>query len=140
MAQMKTVQTDADVSAFINAIEDEKRRQDCLVLVQAIATATHDEPKMWGASIVGFGIYNYKYESGREGSSCVIGFASRKQDIVIYGLRAATEFESLLPTLGKYKTLKGCLYIKRLNDVNLEVLAQLVRQASASTKRQHSKV
>ncbi len=140
MAEMKTVQTDADVSAFINAIENQKRRQDCLALVQVITTATHDEPKMWGAGIVGFGKYNYKYESGREGSSCVIGFASRKQEIVIYGLRAATDSEILLATLGKHKTGKGCVYIKRLEDVNLEVLTQLVKQAAANTKRRNPKV
>jgi hypothetical protein len=139
MAQMKTVQTDADVRSFINSIEDEKRRQDCFALTELIKASTTEEPKMWGASIVGFGKYHYKYESGHEGSTCLVGFASRKQEIVIYGLQVATEFESLLATLGKHKTGKGCLYIKRLSDVNLEVLAKLVQQAAASTKRQYSK-
>ena len=100
MAEMKTVQTDVDVNAYLDNIEDEKRRQDCTALIELMKTATHEEPKMWGSSIVGFGTYHYKYESGREGSTCKVGFSSRKGNIALYGLRGTGEAETLLEKLG----------------------------------------
>ncbi len=139
MAENKTVQTDADVNTYLDKIEDEKRRQDCIVLIELMKAATSEEPKMWGSSIIGFGTYHYKYETGREGDMCLIGFASRKQELVLYGLRSAVEFESLLAKLGKHKTGKGCLYIKRISDVNLEILEEIFRQAIKHTKLDYPK-
>ena len=135
MAEMKTVQTDADVNTYLSNIEDEKRRQDCAALIELMKAATHEEPKMWGPGIVGFGRYDYKYESGREGSICKVGFSSRKGNIALYGLRGASEAETLLKKLGKYKTGKSCLYLNRVSDVNLEVLEELTKQAFANTKQ-----
>ena len=137
MAEMKTVQTDADVNAYLGNIEDEKRRQDCTALIELMKAATHEEPKMWGSSIVGFGTYHYKYESGREGSTCKVGFSSRKGNIVLYGLRGTSEAETLLEKLGKYKTGKSCFYLNRVSDVNLEVLEELAKQAFANTKQHY---
>ncbi len=93
---------------------------------------------MWGSSIVGFGSYHYKYESGREGDSCLVGFSSRKGDISIYGLHAAAEAELLLAKLGRHKAGKGCVYIKTLADVDLKVLAKLVTDSAAEKKLRHS--
>jgi hypothetical protein len=137
MAAMKTVQTDANVNTYLDNIEDEKRRQDCRVLIELMSAATNQEPKMWGPSIVGFGRYDYKYQSGREGSSCKIGFSSRKGNIALYGLRGASDAQSLLEKLGKYKTGKGCLYLNQVSDANLDVLEKLAKRAFANTK-QHS--
>ena len=92
---------------------------------------------MWGASIVGFGSYHYRYASGREGDTCVVGFSSRKGDISVYGLNAAEGAAELLPKLGKHKAGKGCVYIKRLGDVDLKVLEKLVAGAAAARKREH---
>ena len=137
MAEMKTVQTDADVNAYLDNIEDEKRRQDCTALIELMKVATHEKPKMWGSSIVGFGTYHYKYESGREGSTCKAGFSSRKGNIALYGLRGTSEAETLLEKLGKYKTGKSCLYLNRVSDANLEVLEELAKQAFANTKQHY---
>ena len=137
MAEMKTVQTVADVNAYLGKIEVENRRQDCTALFELMKAATHEEPKMWGSSIVGFGTYHYKYESGREGSTCKVGFSSRKGNIALYGLRGTSEAETLLEKLGKYKTGKSCLYLNRVSDANLEVLEELAKQAFANTKQHY---
>jgi len=92
---------------------------------------------MWGSSIVGFGSYHYKYESGREGDMCVVGFSSRKGDISLYGLNAAPCHEELIAKLGKHKAGKGCLYIRNLSDVDLTVLAKLVAAAAAAKEHPH---
>jgi hypothetical protein len=100
--------------------------------------ATQEQPKMWGTSIVGFGSYHYKYESGREGDSCVTGFSSRKGDISIYLLASFPRREELLPKLGKHKMGKGCLYVRKLSDVDLKVLAQLITDSVAERKRRYA--
>jgi hypothetical protein len=137
MAENKTKATDASVTDYLAAIDDEARRKDCEALAGLMAKATKQAPVMWGASIVGFGRYHYKYDSGREGDSCVVGFSSRKGDISVYGLRAADGAEELLSKLGKHKAGKGCLYIKRLSDVDLKILEKLVAGAAAARKREH---
>src|SRR5262245_29298993 len=114
MAENKTKATDSSVQGYLAAIDDDTRRTDCLALAKLMTKATKQRPKMWGASIVGFGSYHYKYESGREGDSCLVGFSSRKGDISIYGLNATADAEALLTKLGKHKAGKGCLYIKTL--------------------------
>jgi hypothetical protein len=138
MAENKTRATDASVQDYLAAIDDETRRRDCEALAKLMTEATSYPPQMWGTSIVGFGSYHYKYESGREGDACIVGFASRKGDISVYGLNAAVDANELLARLGKHKAGKGCLYIKTLADIDLKVLATLVASAVAEKKRQHA--
>jgi hypothetical protein len=137
MAENKTKETDASVDSYFAAIQDEARRKDCEALAQLMAKATKHPPKMWGSSIVGFGSYHYKYESGREGDMCLVGFSSRKSDISLYGLMAAPSHEELIPKLGRHKAGKGCLYIKGLSDINLKVLEKLIVDAATAKKREH---
>jgi hypothetical protein len=137
MAENKTKETDASVDSYLAAINDEERRKDCEALAKLMAKATKCPPKMWGSSIVGFGSYHYKYESGREGDTCVVGFSSRKSDISVYGLNAAPSHEALLSKLGRHKAGKGCLYIRSLSDIDLKVLEKLVADAAAAKKREH---
>jgi len=126
MAENKTRLTDASVELYLAAIEDEARRKDCVALIKIMTRVTQQKPKMWGTAIVGFGILKYKYESGREGETCLVGFSSRKGDISIYGTGSAPRREELLPMLGKHKTGKGCLYVGKLKDVDVAVLEQLI--------------
>src|SRR5262245_46165618 len=135
MAENKTKATEASVESYLSAIADEARRKDCEALAKLMAKAAKEQPKMWGSSIVGFGSYHYKYESGREGDSCLVGFSSRKGDISIYGLNGAADAGALLASLGKYKAGKGCVYIKMLADVDLKILAKLVTAAAEEKKR-----
>jgi len=138
MAENKTKATDASVHAYLAAIADETRRSDCEALATLMARATKHPPKMWGSSIVGFGSYHYRYESGREGESCLVGFSSRKGDISVYGLHAAADAEKLLARLGRHRAGKGCVYIRTLADVDLEVLAKLVAGAAAEKARRNA--
>ena len=138
MAENKTKETKASVRSYFAAIADRARRQDCEALAKLMSKATKCSAKMWGSSIVGFGTYHYRYESGREGDSCLVGFSSRKGDISVYGLHAAAEAEQLFARLGKHKAGKGCVYIKSLGDVDVKVLERLVGSAAAQKKRQHS--
>lgn len=137
MAENKTKATDASVQNYLAAIEDDARRKDCEALTKLMSKAAKLPPKMWGTSIVGFGSYHYKYESRREGDACLTGFSSRKDAISIY-LSCLPKHEMLLAKLGKYKMGKGCLYIRRLSDVDPKVLEQLVMDAVAERQRQHS--
>ena len=138
MAENKTKATEASVERYLAAIEDEARREDCEALTRLMTKATKHPPKMWGTSIVGFGSYHYKYESGREGDSCLTGFSSRKGDISVYLMGSFPQREALLAKLGKCKTAKACLYIRKLSDVDLKVLEQLVAHSAAERKLQHS--
>lgn len=135
MAENKTKVTEVSVESYFSAIEDEARRQDCEALAKLMTKATAYEPKLWGANIVGFGSYHYKYESGREGDSCLTGFSSRKGEIAIYILANFPGREDLLAKLGKHKTGKGCLYIRKLSDVDPNVLEQLIAISVAERKR-----
>jgi hypothetical protein len=137
MAENKTKATEASVEKYFSAIEDPARRKDCEALAKLMTKATRQPPKMWGPSIVGFGSYHYKYESGREGDMCLVGFSSRKGDISVYGLGGSPDHERLLAGLGKHKAGKGCLYIRRLSDVDLKVLERLVVGAVAEKSREH---
>jgi hypothetical protein len=137
VAENKTKATDANVADYLAAIGDESRRKDCEALADLMAKATKQPPRMWGASIVGFGSHHYKYDSGREGDTCVVGFSSRKGDISVYGLNAGAGAAELLSKLGKHKAGKGCVYIKRLSDVDLKVLEKLVASAAAGREREH---
>lgn len=129
MATLKTTQNDLSVEAHVQAIADPVRREDCQTLVALMRQVTGVEPRMWGPSIVGFGSYHYRYESGHEGDSCLIGFASRKQDLALYLHLGATDVKELLPRLGKHKAGKGCLNLKRLADVDRSVLGEMIRRS-----------
>ena len=137
MAENKTKQTVASVEAYLAAIEDPARRADCEALSALMAKVTKHAPAMWGTAIVGFGSYHYVYESGREGDSCVVGFASRKGDISVYLQGLSIGQEALLARLGKHKAAKGCLYIKQMGDVDAKVLEKLVANAVAHVKKTH---
>ena len=131
MAELKTKKTAASVAAFLGAIDDDTMRRDCLAVAKLMQKATKAEPKMWGASIVGFGDYHYKYPSGREADWFVAGFSPRKQNLTLYLMSGVEPYAALLRKLGKHKTGKGCLYIKTLADVDARVLEELVRRAVA---------
>jgi hypothetical protein len=126
MARNKTKATKASVTAFINSIEDKQQRADARKVAAMMRKATGKRAKMWGPSIVGYGTYHYKYESGREGDFMVAGFSPRKQALTVYILAGFGRFAPLMARLGKYKTGKSCLYIKRLSDVDEAVLEKLI--------------
>ena len=132
MAENKTKPTDASVAQYLAGIEDELRKRDCEALVKIMAKATKLKPKMWGTAIVGFGVHKYKYESGREGETCLVGFSSRKGDISIYGTGSAPNQEELLSKLGKHKMGKGCLYVGKLKDIDIAVLEQIISTTAAA--------
>jgi len=126
MPENKTKPTAHSVAAFLAAIPDDQRRQDCQALVDLMSQAAGAEPKLWGSNIVGFGQYHYVYDSGREGDMMLVGFSPRKPALVLYGLGSGEQHEALLEKLGKFKTGKGCLYTKKLEDVHLPTLKKLI--------------
>ena len=135
MAELQTKLNDASVENFLNKVEDDQKRKDCFEIVEMIKQVTKEQPKMWGPAIIGFGSYHYKYESGREGDMMQIGFSPRKQNITLYvGLGEDLE-NPLLKKLGKYTTGKGCLYIKKLADVDNKVLQELIKESFKKTHR-----
>ena len=136
-AQNKTRATDASVAAYLAAIDDPARRADCEALAALMQTVTRQPPAMWGTAIVGFGSYHYVYDSGREGDSCVVGFASRKADIAVYLKGLSEGQEALLARLGKHEADGGCLHLKKMADVDAEVLGKLVANAVAHVKSRH---
>src|ERR1700694_5888551 len=122
MADNKTKPSEVSVTAFIDALTDETRRADAKALVKLMQSASGEKPKMWGPSIIGFGSHHYTYESGREGDMPLAGFSPRKAATVLYGLMGSSDAEGLLAKLGRHTTGKGCLYIKKLADVDKKVL------------------
>jgi hypothetical protein len=126
MAQLKTQKTNASVPAFLKSIADDDRRKDCQTLVRIMKRAVGAEPKMWGSSIVGFGHYHYKYASGRENDWFLAGFSPRKQDLTLYIMAGFDRYDALMAKLGKHRTGKSCLYLKRLADVDVAVLEDLI--------------
>ena len=135
MAALKTQPTDQSVEDFIKSIADENRRKDCRAVLQLMKRVTKSKPRMWGPSIVGFGSYHYKYASGREGDWFVAGFSPRKQDLTLYIMAGVPRYANLLAKLGKHKTGKSCLYVKRLADIDMDVLEELVAQSVAQVER-----
>src|SRR5687768_11268862 len=121
MGEPKTKPTTASVTKFLNAVSDTTRRDDCFTVLEMMREVTKEEPSMWGSSIVGFGRYRYKYESGREGEWPVAGFSPRKGDLTLYFTPEVLIASELMKRLGKYKTGKSCLYIKKLADVDPKV-------------------
>ena len=134
MADNKTKPTKVSVPAYIDAIADEAKRKDAKALVKLMQSATGEKATMWGPSIIGFGSYHYTYESGREGDMPLAGFSPRKAATVLYGMTGFTESEALLAKLGKHTVGKGCLYIKKLTDVDEKVLEMLVVKSVAAKR------
>jgi hypothetical protein len=126
MAEPKTKQTTASVAAFLNGVADERQRRDAKALAALIRDATGTKPAMWGASIVGYGSYEYTYASGRTGTWMRVGFSPRARDLTVYLGCANDGNEDLFEQLGPHRRGKGCLYFKRLEDIDLEVLGALV--------------
>lgn len=139
MADNKTKATKVSVAAFIEAIVDENKRADAKALVKMMQSASGEKPKMWGPSIIGFGSYHYKYESGREGDMPLAGFSPRKAATVLYGVSRDSDSEALLAKLGNHTTGGGCIYIKKLADVDQKVLETLVSTSIAAKRAQQAK-
>jgi hypothetical protein len=137
MSENKTKPTKDSAVAFLNKIKDQQLRDDCFLIMEMMEKVSNSEPVMWGSAIIGFGTFHYVYESGREGDIMVIGFSPRKQNISLYLMGGLQNIEADLPKLGKYKTGKGCLYIKSIKDVNTEVLKRIF--SKAYKQAQHKK-
>jgi len=135
MAELKTKVNDASVTAFLNKIEDEEKRKDSFEILKIMTQVTKEEPKMWGSSIVGFGSYHYKGASGREGDWLLTGFSPRKQNLTLYLMGGFNTHTDLLKKLGKHKTSVGCLYIKKLEDVDVKVLKELIKKSMKVMKQ-----
>ncbi len=129
MSENKTVPTDKSVQAFLDGVEDDQKREDSWALVQLMQEVTGQPPQMWGGAIIGFGKVHYKYASGREGDTVLVGFSPRKQNLALYSLSGSDEFETLLSKLGKYKRGKGCLYLNRLKEVDMGTLKEMIQRA-----------
>ncbi len=129
MAENKTQKTDASVEDFLSTIADDAVRSDCETLIEMMEKITKSPPAMWGASIIGFGTYHYRYASGREGDWLLTGFSPRKQNISLYIMDCLDEKEELLEKLGKVKHGKSCIYVKRLSDIHLPTLKKMIRES-----------
>ncbi|GAB4333580.1 MAG: hypothetical protein Kow00127_25000 [Bacteroidales bacterium] len=129
MAKLKTTKNEKSVGDFLNEVEDQQKREDSFRIVEMMKRITGSEPKMWGSSIIGFGDYHYRYASGREGDWFLCGFSPRKQALTLYIMDYVENHETTLTHLGKFKHGKGCLYIKRLSDVDLDVLEKLIAES-----------
>lgn len=139
MAELKTKKNDQSVAEYLNAIEDPQRKSDCTKIHDLMAEITGKNGHMWGDSIVGFGSYHYKYESGREGDWFITGYSNRKQQISLYIMAGFDRYETLLGKLGKYKTGKSCLYIKKLSDVDISILEDLIRSSVEYMNNKYNK-
>lgn len=137
MSELKTQKNDASVEDFLEGVENEQKRDDSKRIVELMHDVTGEDPAMWGESIVGFGEYTYRYASGREGEWMLVGFSPRKQNLTVYIMSGFEEYEDLLRRLGKHKTGKSCLYINKLDDVDIEVLEELVAKSVELMRRTH---
>ncbi len=134
-AELKTKPTKATVEGFLNTVADEAKRADCFAVMKLMEQITKEKAKMWGPSIVGFGNYHYKYESGREGDFFITGFSPRAQNLTLYIMAGFTRYDELMKKLGKYKTGKSCLYVKRLEDIDLKILKELISESVKYMKK-----
>lgn len=138
MATLKTLPNEASVLDFIQLVEDETKRQDSLVLLDLFKKTTKKEPKMWGTSIIGFGMYHYKSErSKQEGDWPLTGFSPRKQNLTLYVMPGFKDFSDLLAKLGKHKVSVGCLYIKKLADIDMKILEEIIKKGFEQMKEMH---
>ena len=129
LAENKTQKTGASVEDFIESVENKRRREDGFALLEIMKDVTGEDAEMWGPSIIGFGDYHYKYESGREGDFFLTGFSPRKQSLSLYIMAGFEEYDSLLDALGKHRKGASCLYINKLADVDMEVLRELIEKS-----------
>ena len=129
MAELKTKLNESSVEKFLNSVEDKEKRELSFKVLELMKKITKEEPKMWGTSIIGFGTYHYKYKSGQEGDWMQVGLSPRKQAVTLYIMSGFSRYDELMNKLGKYKTGKSCLYIKREEDIDFEVLKELVAQS-----------
>lgn len=129
MAELKTKKNKLSVTKFLNSIADDQRRKDSFEVMELMKKITKEEPTMYGASIVGFGTYHYKYETGREADWFLVGFSPRKLNLTLYIMTGFSKYDSLMKKLGTHSTGKSCLYIKRLEDLDKKVLAELIKQS-----------
>jgi Domain of unknown function (DU1801) len=136
MAELKTKANDASVAAFLDAVPDARRREESQLILELMREATGEEPVMWGPSIIGFGKRRYKYESGREGEWMLAAFSPRKQNLTVYISYGFDQYPDLMAKLGKYTTGKSCLYIKKLSDIDLPTLRELIRQDIEKARNQ----
>jgi hypothetical protein len=127
--ELKTKTNDASVEKFLKAIKDKKKQEDSFKLLDIFSKVTGKEPKMWGTSIVGYGSYHYKYASGHEGDMPITGFSPRKESLTLYLMGGIEYFQNHSEKLGKFKTGKGCLYIKSLDDVDVNILKNLIKDS-----------
>ncbi len=137
MAELKTKPNQISVRSFLAQIEDPQRKRDCKQIAAIMEKVTGSKPKMWGSSIVGYGSYHYKYASGREGDWFIAGFSPRKQALTLYIMSGFEEYDTLMAKLGKFKTGKSCLYVKRLEDVDQNVLTQLITKSVSYMKKKY---
>ncbi|OQP59901.1 hypothetical protein A3860_35920 [Niastella vici] len=133
----KTTETSNSVDNFLNAVADEARRSDCFKLVQLMQQQTGFTAKMWGPAIVGFGSYHYKYESGREGDAPLVAFSPRAREIALYLAMDPTEKVQLLSNFGKHRASGGCVYLKKLQDINIEALGKLITTSVRHLKQKY---
>jgi hypothetical protein len=138
MAEQKTKKNELSVDKFLSSVTVLQKQTDCYSILELMRRLTQQEPKMWGSSIIGFGDYHYKYASGHEGDTFILGFSPRKQNIVIYLMSGIMENPSLVKKLGKVKTGKGCLYLDRLEDINVKVLEDLFSKTMKSLLKRKS--
>ncbi|MEM7283324.1 MAG: DUF1801 domain-containing protein [Pseudomonadota bacterium] len=135
--QNKTVKNNQSVTEFVNGITDPKRKKDCKAVAKIMREATGKRAKMWGTTIVGYGEYHYKYDSGREGDHMITGFSPRKQNLTVYIMPGFSNYQPLMKKLGKHKTGKSCLYINSLEDVDSSVLAQLIKRSVTDMRKKY---
>ena len=138
MAELKTKPTKQSVKDFVDAIQDEQQKKDCRTVSRIMKRVTRANPKIWGSGIVGFGSYHYKYASGREGDWFLAGFAPRKQNLTLYIMSGFKKYSALLKKLGKHKIGGSCLYVKRLDDVDMDVLTQLIEESVADVRKSNA--
>lgn len=138
MAELKTQPTNRSVKDFIDGITDDARRRDCRTIMKIMKRVTKARPKMWGSNIVGYGKYRYKYASGREGEWFTAGFSPRVQSLTLYIMSGFREYNALMKKLGKHKTGKSCLYIKRLEDIDLNILEDLIERSVRHVERSNA--
>lgn len=137
MAETKTRPTNSSVEDFIASVEHPTRRNDALTLLAMMRRITGWEPQMWGPSMIGFGSYHYKYDSGHEGDAMRTGFSPRKANLVVYIMPGYSDYSAILDRLGKHRMGKSCLYINKLADVDLEVLEELIRAGLADMAKKY---
>jgi len=138
MADLKTVPNNRSVTRFLDGIHDARQREDCYAILKLMAQVTKGEPRMWGPSIVGFGSYHYKYASGHEGDCFLTGFSPRKQNLTLYVMSGFEAHDALMKKLGRHKTGKSCLYIKRLDEIHMPTLTKLIQQSVKQLDKTHS--